>query len=178
MSCWAIVINSWRAPGELRAAYRKRSLAVAAVRQDPSLVVAVSDQFVAQQLAVLWTEKYFFLTRQGKELKILAAAAAAQGIDRLAFLCNPVRRRARRARAVAPCPPFEGTPDHRRLRLDDARAIDAVRVGDAGQYIVYHLEVVPVTTETEVNRIPAGATASCRVASPTGGAPRSGRSGS
>ena len=178
LSCWSIVINSWQAPGELRAAYHKRSLAVAALRQDPSLVVAVSDQFVAQQLAVLWTEKLFFLTRHGKELKTLVAAAAEQGIDRLAFLCNPVRRGARRARAAALCLPFEGTPDHRRLRLDDARAIDAVRVGDAGQYIVYHLEVVPATTETEVNRIPAGATASCRVASPAGGAPRSGRGGS
>lgn len=148
LSCWAIVINSWSAPRELRAAYRKRGLAVAVVGQDPHGVVAVSDQFVAQQLAVLWTEKFFFLTRNGKELKMLVAAAAEQGIDRLAFLCNPAR----------PCPPFERSPDERRLRLDDARSIDAVRVGDAGQYIVYHLKVVAETTEspTDVDEAAAG----------------------
>jgi hypothetical protein len=141
LSAWAIVINSWSAPRELRAAYRKRGLAVAAVEQNPHTVVAVSDQFVAQQLAVLWTGKFFFLTRNGKELKVLVAGATEQGIDRLAFLCNP----------TPACPPFEGTPDERRLRLDGSRYIDAVRVGDAGQYIVYHLEVRGITDSIEAN---------------------------
>lgn len=81
--------NTIGAAQELSRRYARRAASFHAVKADPSPVVAVSHEFVAQQLAGLDGSKLFFLTPRAVDIKALAVAVDASGDSRFLYVCDP-----------------------------------------------------------------------------------------
>jgi hypothetical protein len=84
--------NAWRGPRELRRDYASRMRPLLEyVRRDPSIAVAASEQFAAQELVALSGEKRFFLARRPADLERIGAALLRTGGDgRYLFLSDQV----------------------------------------------------------------------------------------
>lgn len=103
--------------------------AIAELQQQPLPWVAMSHEFVAQQLWSALPEKTFFRTESIAEVKQLAAALVAQNESEFLYVCYPHRE----------CP----TPDTavNDLRLDQDHALKFVSLGTYGKYPLYRVEI-------------------------------------
>lgn len=81
--------NAYLGARHLAANYEQRLVPYRAVAADPARVVAVSHEFVAQQLAALTRDKALVLATRGADLRRLARAAAAAAEPRFLYVCDP-----------------------------------------------------------------------------------------
>ena len=109
--------------------YRPIAPAIAELQQQPLPWVAMSHEFVAQQLWSALPEKTFFRTESIAEVKQLAAALIAQNEGEFLYVCYPHRE----------CP----TPDTAAndLRLDQGHTLKFVPLGTYGKYPLYRVEI-------------------------------------
>ncbi|MGB3292978.1 MAG: hypothetical protein WBB01_08335, partial [Phormidesmis sp.] len=103
--------------------------AIAELQQQPLPWVAMSHEFVAQQLWSALPEKTFFRTETIAEVKQLAAALIAQDESEFLYVCYPHRE----------CP----TPDTAAsdLRLDQTHVLKFVPLGTYGKYPLYQVNI-------------------------------------
>jgi hypothetical protein len=124
---WGVRANSVEGERHLRVNYARRQLSLDAVRAAAPPAVAISHEFVAQQLADLVGAKSFFLTRRAVDLKILARELSRHGQDRFLYVCYP----------QYPCGPFGGLPDGLTLYAEQRPVLDFRKQGVFDRYVVY-----------------------------------------
>ncbi len=107
--------------------------AIAELNQQPSPWIAMSHQFVAQQLWSALPSKTFFLTDTLSELKQLATALTEQQESEFLYLCYP----------HADCP-VPKTPASE-LTLTGKQALKFESLGTYGKYPLYAVKISPVT---------------------------------
>jgi hypothetical protein len=83
--------NAWAGTRELDHDYagRMRPL-LEFLRSDPSRVIAVSEQFAAQEMIALAADRRFFFVKSAEDLERLAAAALRNGEGRLLLLSDQI----------------------------------------------------------------------------------------
>lgn len=119
--------NAVEAERHLRVNYERRFLSYQAVRDEPAQAVAVSHEFVAQQLTDLLGRKAFFLTRRAVELKQLGRELLRQGQPRFIYLCYP----------QYPCGPFSALPAELILHADQRPVLAFRKRGQFDRYVLY-----------------------------------------
>jgi hypothetical protein len=124
---WGVRANSVEGERHLRVNYARRQLSHRAVRDAAPRSVAVSTEFVAQQLADLAGPKDFFLTRRAVDLKILARELSRHGQDRFLYVCYP----------QYPCGPFTDLPERLTLYAEQRPVLDFRKQGVFDRYVVY-----------------------------------------
>jgi hypothetical protein len=113
----------------LMANYAPIAPAIAELNQQPLPWVAMSHQFVAQQLWSALPSKTFFLTENLTQLKQLATAIAQQKESEFLYVCYPHKD----------CPAPE-TPA-RELTLASGQALKFKSLGTYGKYPLYKVEL-------------------------------------
>ncbi len=104
--------------------------AIAELQQQPLPWVAMSHEFVAQQLWSALPEKTFFRTETTAELKQLAAALVEQNESEFLYVCYPHRD----------CPTPETAASELGLPSTD-RSLKFVPLGTYGKYPLYRVEI-------------------------------------
>ena len=111
-----VMINTGAGTILLAQDYRTRVLpALQYLERDPNEVVAVSHQFVGQELEALFTSRHIVLTDGPSALHRLVQALDAQGIERFTYVClanrvmpdEPLVTTIRGARRIVPTPPVK-----------------------------------------------------------------------
>jgi len=83
-----VMINTFAGPVHLARDYRSRVLpALQHLQADPNKVIAVSHQFVAQELEVLLETRVVVMVDGTDAFRLLAQALDAQGITRFTYVC-------------------------------------------------------------------------------------------
>lgn len=113
----------------LRANYTPIAPAITQLKAQPLPFIAMSHEFVAQQLWLALPDKTFFRTETITEVKQLATALTAQGESEFLYVCYPHRD----------CPTPE-TPDND-LMLDGGQAIAFEALGTFGKYPMYTVTI-------------------------------------
>jgi hypothetical protein len=129
--------NTIRGSADLKHGYARRAAALSAFRSLPSRNIAVSHQFISQQAEALLGDKDLFLTKSGRDLRMLAQTLATRGETSFAFVCDP----------LYPCGPI--TPatasielpqgEHPIVRLTETAAVD--------RYVIYEGRVLAAASK-------------------------------
>jgi hypothetical protein len=86
---YGLFTNAYAGTVDLQADYAGRVLpALEAVRASPAKIVAVSNQYVSQELAATMQLKSFVLARDGTELDAVGAAALGAGVHQFLFVSD------------------------------------------------------------------------------------------
>jgi hypothetical protein len=124
LTCFAMGVyqNTYVGSTRLINDYRFRVLpALEFLQQDDNRFVAVSHEWIAQELTATYQSKVFFLIRDQKDLVVLARHLSTQGYSEFTFLCHP----------------------HQEADFDSgdmlASGIKFSKVGQYGSYAVYNL---------------------------------------
>ncbi|MGC1310582.1 MAG: hypothetical protein WA885_25410 [Phormidesmis sp.] len=117
----------------LKSNYEPIAPAIAQLQQQPLPWIAISHEFVAQQLWLALPDKTFFRTETIAEVKQLAAALVAQGEGEFLYVCYPHRD----------CPTPETPENGRILELagESNRRLKFAPLGDYGKYPIYKVEI-------------------------------------
>jgi hypothetical protein len=126
---WGVWIN---APGMTRSLYHNyetRMIPLRYVRAVSTPAVAVTHQFVTQQLVAALDEKPFFLTKNEEQLRKLTRELYRRGWRSHLLLCHTLHN----------FDPFDGEPERVRLLQKDGKAVaaDYVKLGYVGRYAAY-----------------------------------------
>mgnify|MGYP001026532442 FL=1 len=114
----------------LRANYEPIAPAIAAFQQQPLPWLAMSDEFVAQQLWSALPDKTFFRAETIEQVKQLATALIAQNESEFLYVCYPHRE----------CLVPETAGNN--LNLDDGtHRLNLMFLDDYGKYPVYKVEI-------------------------------------
>ncbi|MGC1528009.1 MAG: hypothetical protein WA783_18345, partial [Phormidesmis sp.] len=114
----------------LRANYEPIAPAIAAFQQQPLPWLAMSNQFVAQQLWIALPDKTFFRAETIEQVKQLATALIAQNESEFLYVCYPHRE----------CLVPETAGNN--LNLDDGtHRLNLMFLDDYGKYPVYKVEI-------------------------------------
>ncbi|PZO55631.1 MAG: hypothetical protein DCF15_10190 [Phormidesmis priestleyi] len=114
----------------LPASYTPIAPALEALQQQPIPWIAISHEFVAQQLWSALPEKTFFLAETIAEVKQLATALIAQNEAEFLYVCYPHRD------CFVP-----DTPEANLKLLDGIHALRFVPLGKSGKYPLYKVEI-------------------------------------
>ena len=116
----------------LRHNYESIAPAVAAIEQHSSSYVAMSHQFVAQQLWATTPEKTFFLTKSTLDVKQLARGLHQQGYENFLYVCYPHR----------PCNTPEESSERLAVSLSAAPLqLQFSAIGTFGKYPLYDVTI-------------------------------------
>lgn len=113
----------------LKANHTPIAPAIAHLQADALPWIAMSNEFVAQQLWIALPEKTFFLTETITEVKQLSAALSEQGESEFLYVCYPHRD----------CPTPDSTADER--TLEGGQTINFQDIGTHGKYPMYKVEI-------------------------------------
>lgn len=109
--------------------YTSIAPAIAQLRTQPLPWIAISHQFVAQQLWLALPEKTFFRTENITDVKQLATALVAQGESEFLYVCYPHQD----------CPTPETAVSD--LGLDNGQTLTFEALGLYGKYPTYKVEI-------------------------------------
>jgi hypothetical protein len=129
--------NTYLAARQLEGNYAGRLETLRLVQGDDRWVVAVSHQFVAEQLAAAFDDKAFLLAPRIPELKLLGRALAARQQYRFLYLCDPNYG----------CGPLGNGLKEARLLDRRGVAIELRLRGPVSRYLVYDGVVVPAAPD-------------------------------
>jgi hypothetical protein len=126
---WGAWINT---PGMTRSLYHNyatRMIPLRYVRSVSTPAIAVTHQFVTQQLVAALDEKPFFLTKSPAQLRMLTRALYRRGFRSHILLCHTLHN----------FYPFAGEPERVRLLRSDGGTVDVayVKLGYIGRYAAY-----------------------------------------
>jgi hypothetical protein len=127
--------NVYQGSSDLRRNYQRRAVALARLRSLEPKTIAVSHQFIAQQMAALFDHKRLFLTPTGRSLRVLAQALSANGEARFTFVCDP----------VYPCGPVTEATETIALPHGRPPVLRLTRSGAVDRYLLYDGEVLSTT---------------------------------
>ena len=116
----------------LPANYAPIAPAIAQLKEQPLPWIAMSHQFVAQQLWTALPNKTFFRTETVAEVKQLAIALAKQNESDFLYLCYPHRA----------CPTPDTSADE--LILENGSSISFENLGIYGKYPLYRVKIAKV----------------------------------
>jgi hypothetical protein len=132
------LVNSYGGARALEQNYARRVFpAIEALRSDPARVIAVSSQYIPQELAALSQEKAFVLVDNAETLTQVAEAAHRHGLDRLVLLTWPAHIVIRGTRI-----------------LTTTAGARSVSVAPTGSFGSYRFHEVVVTSSGELERPP------------------------
>jgi len=86
-----LYINTFLGTVDLARNYQLTVPAVTGLRSQPSSIIAMSHEYVAQALAPSLPEKTFFLTEKNQDVKQLSTTLLAQGYTKFLYVCYPYR---------------------------------------------------------------------------------------
>ncbi|MBW4486344.1 MAG: hypothetical protein KME12_01000 [Trichocoleus desertorum ATA4-8-CV12] len=86
-----LYINIFLGTVDLARNYQLTVPAVAGLRSQPSSIIAMSHEYVAQALAPSLPEKAFFLTEANQDVKQLSTTLLSQGYQKFLYVCYPYR---------------------------------------------------------------------------------------
>ncbi|MEA5462313.1 LA_3751/LA_3752 family putative glycosyltransferase [Leptothoe sp. PORK10 BA2] len=119
----------------LRYNYAPIAPAIAAINQHSSPYIAMSHQFVAQQLWAATPDKLFFLTESTADVYTLADGLYQQGHEQFLYICYPHR----------PCPtPAESNPSV--SAADTPLQLQFSDIGTFGKYPLYDVTISQLVT--------------------------------
>lgn len=120
----------------LRHNYQPIALAIAAINKHPSPYIAMSHQFVAQQLWAATPDKTFFLTESTSDVRQLAEGLYQQGEGQFLYVCYPHRA----------CPtPEEPTENLVVLSENTPLQLSFSSIGTAGKYPLYSVIITEMS---------------------------------
>lgn len=113
--------------------YEPIAPAIEALAEHPDAYVAMSHQFVAQQLWASLPEKTFFRTDTTEAVKTLGAGMAEQGIDRFLYVCYPHKYCLTPQESASALQFDQGGQSHH---------LTFSHLGEFGKYPIYQVEIV------------------------------------
>jgi hypothetical protein len=120
--------QAYQGPRHLANIYAQRQRALDRLRADPSPVITASSDLITQQLVPALADRAFFLTRRGRDFRVLADGLERRGLRRFVYACY--RRR--------PCEPLPGGPDLFDLPLHRPGAVlHMTKLGAFDDYVLY-----------------------------------------
>lgn len=116
----------------LRHNYEPIAPAIAAINEHSSPYIAMSHQFVAQQLWAATSNKTFFLTESTADVHTLANGLYQQGYEQFLYVCYPHR----------PCPTPEESPQNLALAAPETSIqLKFSSIGTFGKYPLYDVAI-------------------------------------